>query len=148
MCVPGDRAASLPSPLTRIRLLADVQSLLIIRPSINLTAHSRTFTNVASILFYFLFPLLTRLTPSCSCCKVSIMCALRSAHSGPHDACVAAVDDSTRQCPAATPSHATPPPRRPPSLVLHSMFRSCHHAGPLAARPGITAGVTHHARHL
>jgi len=110
MCVPGNRAASLPSPLTRIRLLADVQSLLIIRPSINLMAHSWTFTNVASILFYFLFPLLTRLTPSCSCCKVSIVCALGSAHSGPRDACVA----------LSTTQHVSAPLQRPrtPRLLL------------------------------
>jgi len=147
MCVPGNQAASLPSPLTRIQLLADMQSLLIVQPSINLTAHSRTFMNMASILFYFLFPLLTRLTPLCSCCKVSIVCALGSAHSGPCDACIA-VNDSTRQCPTAMPSHAMPPPCRPPSLVLCLMFHSHHHAGPLAARPGIAAGVTCHAHHL
>jgi len=46
-------------------------------------------------------------------CKVSIVCALGSAHSGPRDACIA-VNDSTRQCPAATPSHTTPPPLCPP----------------------------------
>jgi len=46
-------------------------------------------------------------------CKASIVCALGSAHSRPCDACVA-VDDSTRQCPTAMPSHATPPPPCPP----------------------------------
>jgi len=66
--------------------------------------------NVASILFYFLFPLLMRLTPLCLCCKVSIVCALGLAHSGPCDACVA----------LSMTQHVSAPLQRPctPCLLL------------------------------
>jgi len=45
-------------------------------------------------------------------CKVSIVCALGSAHPRPHDACVT-VDNSTRQSLTTVPLHAMPPPCSP-----------------------------------
>ena len=54
-------------------------------------------------------------------CKVSIVCALGSAHSRPHDTCFA-VNDSTCQSLTAVPSHATPPPCSPPPLPLVRCF--------------------------
>jgi len=56
-----------------------------------------------------------------NCCKVSIVCALGSAHSRPRDACVA-VDDLTHQSLTAVPSHAMPPPHSPPPSPLVRCF--------------------------
>jgi len=54
-------------------------------------------------------------------CKVSIMCALRSAHSRPCDTCVT-VNDSTHQSLTTVPLHATPPPHSPPPSPLIRCF--------------------------
>jgi len=89
-------------------------------------------------------------------CKVSIVCALGSAHSGPRDTCVA-VNDLTRQCPTATPLHAMHPPPSPlvrcfalaamqvpsptdweslpTSLAAPTVVGQCHKTAPASCQP-------------